>query len=396
MTVQDHHTRLEAIKILVPLYSQGDYMSSIRTFTTRAIPRIMEMAVRDVSIPVRVEAIKVLISLDASGFLSDEDEDKREGLGCLLFDRDIKVRKAISGLLKNWYDERVTDMKAQVAEERERQPGATTGAKGKAAAKEVVKRKAPAKRGRRDEDEEQDQEGDEDQANDSDEELSEEEPADISDLEDRFVELKVLASMILGFSTRLQRSTESQGSQGEITGTQTQQAQKAHDQQVLAALASVTTARDTHATVAAETFWNTDLEAIHDWSSMIEYLAIDHSTSRDEGKVWALEEEQETFFLDMLAVVVAKAVTGGKGKKVSRGGVLNHGADELIITWSNANRKRPRSKTRRPQPSCRKSWSILCPSSLPNTRVMVCGWSRCCVLRVISTFNRMPRLDLCR
>ena len=352
--VQDQHTRLESIKILVPLYSQGDYMSSIRTFTTRAIPRIMEMAVRDVSIPVRVEAIKVLISLDASGFLSDEDEDKREGLGCLLFDRDIKVRKAISGLLKNWYDERVTDMKAQVVEERERQPAGAAGAKGKAVAKKAAKRKPPTKRGRRDEDEEQDEEGGEGVAYDSDGELSEDEPADISDLEDRFVELKVLATMILGFSTRLQRSTDPQGSQGEIGGTQTQQSQKAHDQQVLAALASVTTARDTHATVAAETFWNTDLEAIHDWSSMIEYLAIDHSTSRDEGKVWALEEEQETFFLDMLAVVVAKAVTGGKGKKVSCGRGSNDG-DELTDLWLSADRRRPRSKTRKPQPSYRRS-----------------------------------------
>lgn len=270
----------------------------------------MEMAVRDISVPVRVEAIKVLISLDTSGFLSDEDEEKREGLGCLLFDRDPKVRKAVSGLVRSWYDERVEDLKAQVVEEREREAPAGP-AKQKAAKK--PKRKAPKKRNADDDEAEAEAEA----VDDSGEDEAEDDATDNANREERFIEMKVLASMLMGFSSRLERSSNVPDSQAApATQTQTQQAQAQRDRQLLAALASVTTPLHTHATVAAETLWNTDLEAVHDWHSMIAFLAVDHSTSKDEGKLWALEPEQETFFLDFATVVVTKAVSGEKSKKV--------------------------------------------------------------------------------
>ena len=283
----------------------------------------MEMAVRDISVPVRVEAIKVLISLDASGFLSDEDEEEREGLGCLLFDRDPKVRKAISGLLRNWYNERTEELKAQVAEEQERNAPEGSAAK-KKNVKKTPKRKPPKKRNV---DEMDDVEGENDEPaedEDEDEDGIEGTATDHADCEERFIEMKVLASMLMGFSSRLERSSVPQDSQISAPGTQTQtqQAQAQRDRQLLAALASVTTPLHTHATVAAETFWNTDLQSVHDWRSMIAFLAVDHSTSKDEGKLWALEPEQETFFLDFATVVVTKAVSGEKSKKVSCSGTL--------------------------------------------------------------------------
>jgi hypothetical protein len=294
-------------------------MSSTRTFTSRAIPRIMEMAVRDICVPVRVEAIKVLISLDASGFLSDEDEERRESLGCLLFDREPKIRKAVSGLVRNWYNERTEDLKALAAEEHER--NAPQGAAAKTKVPKKPKRKAPKKRNvdaEEDEDEAiEDEDGEpEDEAAEDDAEAE----ADVEDdREQRFIEMKVLASMLMGFSSRLERPTDLQDSQlaAPATQTQTQQKQAQRDRELLAALASVTTPLHTHATVAAETFWNTDIQAVHDWESMIAFLAVDHSTSKDEGKLWALEPEQETFFLDFATVVVTKAVSGEKSKKVS-------------------------------------------------------------------------------
>lgn len=280
----------------------------------------MEMAVRDLSVPVRVESIRVLTLLDASGFLSDEDEEKREGLGCLMFDKEPKVRKVVAALLKNWYFERVEDMKAQVREERDAQGENRERGKPR---KAIQARAARAKRRTRQnrEEEEEDHDDEDVEGNDEDEDVSDQDMEQVEDddgleHEGRMVEFKVLASMLVDFSTRLDQSSsdlELDGIQSQTQPTDTQSNSTAKS--FLAALVSITSPLNTHATVGADLFWNNDVEAARDWEGLVEFLTMDHSTSKEEGKRWALEYEEEGFLLDFLTVIVTKALGTDKGKK---------------------------------------------------------------------------------
>jgi hypothetical protein len=265
----------------------------------------MEMAVRDINVSVRTEAIRVLVALDLSGDLNDADEGKKLALGCLLFDRDVRIRKAIAVLVKNWCDEDVSELEKEIAEEEQQlQQGPTTSNKGK---RSVVKktRKAPNRRGRDlAEDDVQEEESDADMQ--SDEDAAEEERA--GDAESRYVEIKVLIQTILSFSDRLSVS-EPEPTQGAPQGTQTQ-VQK--DRTFYMALRNTVVPTGAHASTAAETLSGTDWSIIQDWKVMVEFLAMDHATNRDDGKRWALSQEEERFFMDFVTVILQGAAESKK------------------------------------------------------------------------------------
>ena len=96
------HVRLEAVKSLVSLYAMQDYIVSLQSFTERFKPRLVEMATGDTEIAVRVAVIQVLSSIDAHGLL---DESQRAPLCLLIFDKDAKVRRAVSSFVRGvWED----------------------------------------------------------------------------------------------------------------------------------------------------------------------------------------------------------------------------------------------------------------------------------------------------
>lgn len=96
------HVRLEAVKALLGVYGQADYIGSLNHFTERFKPRLIEMATRDTELPIRVTVIQVLGLIDGHSLL---EEEEREKLCLLVFDQEVKVRKAVSRFVKSvWED----------------------------------------------------------------------------------------------------------------------------------------------------------------------------------------------------------------------------------------------------------------------------------------------------
>ncbi|PSR72770.1 hypothetical protein PHLCEN_2v11369 [Hermanssonia centrifuga] len=102
------HVRLEAVKALALAYEQSEYIGvgALQHFTERFKPRLVEMAMQDTELSVRVAVVQVLQAIDAHGLLEDEHRDK---LCLLVFDEEAKMRKAVSGFVKGVWDERVEE-----------------------------------------------------------------------------------------------------------------------------------------------------------------------------------------------------------------------------------------------------------------------------------------------
>ncbi|OCB88288.1 hypothetical protein A7U60_g4590 [Sanghuangporus baumii] len=98
----NNHVRLEAVRALVSLYAKEDYIVSLQSFTERFKPRLVEMATGDTEIPVRVAVVQVLSAVDAHGLL---DESQRASLCLLVFDKDAKVRRAVSSFVRGVWDD---------------------------------------------------------------------------------------------------------------------------------------------------------------------------------------------------------------------------------------------------------------------------------------------------
>ncbi|GAO45762.1 hypothetical protein G7K_0014-t1 [Saitoella complicata NRRL Y-17804] len=84
-------TRHEVVKVLGRLYADDNNVASLRHFTERFKPRIIEMAEREADTSVRATAIGLLNNIRARGFLESEEVEK---IAVLIFDKDIKIRAA--------------------------------------------------------------------------------------------------------------------------------------------------------------------------------------------------------------------------------------------------------------------------------------------------------------
>ncbi|TFK29563.1 hypothetical protein FA15DRAFT_632012 [Coprinopsis marcescibilis] len=101
------HVRLEAVKALSGVYEQADYVGSLNHFTERFKPRLLEMATSDTELTVRVAVIQVLGAIDGHSLLEEEERDK---LCLLVYDGEVKVRKAVSQFVYNVWEEVVEEL----------------------------------------------------------------------------------------------------------------------------------------------------------------------------------------------------------------------------------------------------------------------------------------------
>ncbi|KAJ5227308.1 uncharacterized protein N7469_007314 [Penicillium citrinum] len=86
--------RMVALTQLIPLYESKDNIAALNSFTERFRQRVVEVAVQDADINVRVAAIELLSHLRDGGFLEPADVD---AIGQLVLDIDPRVRKAAGG-----------------------------------------------------------------------------------------------------------------------------------------------------------------------------------------------------------------------------------------------------------------------------------------------------------
>ena len=83
-------TRLVALTELLSLYENRDNIAGLHSFTERFRQRIVEIAVQDADISVRVAAVELLNHLREGGLLEPNDID---AVGRLVFDIDPRIRK---------------------------------------------------------------------------------------------------------------------------------------------------------------------------------------------------------------------------------------------------------------------------------------------------------------
>ena len=100
--------RLEAVRALALAYDQTAYIgaAALQHFTERFKPRLVEMAVGDIELSVRVAVVQVLQTIDGHGLLEDE---QRQKLCLLVFDEEPRVRRAVSGFVKGVWEETVDE-----------------------------------------------------------------------------------------------------------------------------------------------------------------------------------------------------------------------------------------------------------------------------------------------
>jgi cohesin complex subunit SA-1/2 len=103
---QDSHARLETVKALASLFAKETFSSNAGTVTLRLAPRLIEMALRDVDLSVRVNAISVITQIDKTGILADEDEGQRTKVARLVFDAEPRVRRAIGAFMRGLWEEK--------------------------------------------------------------------------------------------------------------------------------------------------------------------------------------------------------------------------------------------------------------------------------------------------
>lgn len=102
------HVRQEAVKALSLAYDQTEYIgiAALQHFTERFKPRLVEMALGDTELSVRIAVVQVLQAIDGHGLLED---DQREKLCLLVFDEETRMRKAVSAFVKGVWQETVND-----------------------------------------------------------------------------------------------------------------------------------------------------------------------------------------------------------------------------------------------------------------------------------------------
>ena len=100
--------RLEAVRALALAYEHTAYIGGgpMQNFTERFKPRLVEMAVGDIELSVRVAVVQVLQTIDGHGLLED---DQRQKLCLLVFDEEARVRRAVSGFVKGVWEETVEE-----------------------------------------------------------------------------------------------------------------------------------------------------------------------------------------------------------------------------------------------------------------------------------------------
>lgn len=93
---------MEATRALHALYQKSDHIGLMRHFTERFKGRLVEMALCEVDIAVRVSAIECLRLIAIHGLLEDDQVDQ---LARLIFHFDAKVRRAVAVYFFSLVDE---------------------------------------------------------------------------------------------------------------------------------------------------------------------------------------------------------------------------------------------------------------------------------------------------
>ncbi|KAF2723716.1 STAG-domain-containing protein [Polychaeton citri CBS 116435] len=104
-------TRAEVVKQLHRFYVNEDMIGGLKAYTERFRARMVEIATSDAESNVRADGVELLNELRANGLLEPDDID---AVGRLVYDSDVKVRKAVGEFvaenIKDTYGDKVDDL----------------------------------------------------------------------------------------------------------------------------------------------------------------------------------------------------------------------------------------------------------------------------------------------
>ncbi|KAJ6065379.1 hypothetical protein N7444_001032 [Penicillium canescens] len=107
-------TRLVVLSELISLYENRDNIAGLHSFTERFRQRIVEIAVQDADISVRVAAVELLIHLREGGLLEPDDID---AVGRLVFDLEPRIRKTAGRFFVSNVEDAFESITEEVGEE---------------------------------------------------------------------------------------------------------------------------------------------------------------------------------------------------------------------------------------------------------------------------------------
>jgi cohesin complex subunit SA-1/2 len=304
------HVRLEAVKSLSSVYDQDEYVGTLTHFTERFKPRLLEMATSDIELSVRVAVIQVLEAIDAQSLL---EEEEREKLCLLVFDEEVKVRKAVGGFVKRVWKENLEERIVLGRKGKGRKKGGG-GAKNKVS----------------------------------------------QDRDEERIGLKALASSFEKWAKMLNElsgdgAEESSENGDDILNTPHEENGSSIDSvdggpsrrvsRRKEVLALVGTDKKGRITLAVEALWD-EVDAVRDWEEILDMLLLDHSSSSAQnGSVrvngngsgngggrelspfepdtiiqdsWRLEEGEETILLEILVTSIRQTKADAVGGKKVR------------------------------------------------------------------------------
>ncbi|KAI6128214.1 hypothetical protein EDD16DRAFT_1550109 [Pisolithus croceorrhizus] len=259
--------RMEAARALNAVYAQSDHVGSLTHFTERFKPRLLEMAGGDTELGVRTAVISVLSAIDGHGLLEDEE---RERVCLLVFDTEVRVRRAVAVFVAGVWTELVE----------ERMAATTSKGKGKGSDKTKAR-----------------------------------------------VGVKALAMLLVKWGKALDRTLETVEEESVLSGESgVVTRQRVHPPYM--------TGADPRSRIvlAVEALWG-EVDAVGEWEEILEVLLLDHSAGgRDDDMdgadslvesarntvdaAWRLEEVEESVLLEVLVASLRRAkAIAASGKK---------------------------------------------------------------------------------
>ncbi|GAA5939798.1 hypothetical protein JCM10213_007796 [Rhodosporidiobolus nylandii] len=103
--------RRESVKALFSLYQKDTHIGKLHHFTDHFRQRLVDMAVAEHDMSVRIQAIHVCRQIDHHGLLDDKQRDE---VATLVFEREKRVRTAAAEFWKGIVEEQVEERKEQV------------------------------------------------------------------------------------------------------------------------------------------------------------------------------------------------------------------------------------------------------------------------------------------
>ncbi|GAA6050117.1 hypothetical protein JCM3770_001381 [Rhodotorula araucariae] len=104
--------RRESVRALFSLYQKDAYLGKLHHFTDRFKQQLVDMAVGEHDLSVRIQALQVVRQIDSHGLL--DDDKQRDEIAMLVFEKEPRVRAAAAEFFRGLVDEHVDELKAEI------------------------------------------------------------------------------------------------------------------------------------------------------------------------------------------------------------------------------------------------------------------------------------------